>query len=131
MKNKTKLLLRDAFFSTILSSLILLLLVLVFFNLRFFNPIHKAFYDFSFLDVFYSEKFHDTKKVNTDIVMVNAGNNRIEIVELLSRIVDAEPKVIGVDVIFKDRNDIVYVDSMLSSLLLRRSYFKTPMMMKK
>lgn len=117
MKNKTKLLLRDSFFSTILSSIILLSLVLLFFNLRFFNPIHKAFYDFSFLDVFYSEKFHDTTKVNTDIVLVNAGNDRIEIVELLSRVIEAEPKAIGVDVIFKDRKEIVYIDSMLSSLL--------------
>lgn len=117
MKNKTKLLLRDAFFSTILSSIIVMLLALVYFNVRFFNPIHKAFTDFSFLDVFYAEKFHDTTKVNTEIVLVNAGNDRIEVVEILNKIIEAQPKVVTVDVIFKDRKDIVYVDSLLASLL--------------
>ncbi len=117
MKNKTKLLFRDAFFSTILSSTIVLLMVLIFVNLRFFNPIHKAFKDFSFLDVFYAEKFQDTTKVSTDIVLVNAGNDRLEAVDILNRIIEAEPKVIGVDVMFKDRKEIVYVDSMLASLL--------------
>ena len=117
MKNKTRLLLRDAFFSTILSSLIVLLLVLLFFNVRWFNPIHKAFYDFSFLDVFYSEKFLEPEKINTDIVLVNAGNDREKIVELLGKIIEAKPKVIGVDVIFKDRKEDVYVDSILAELL--------------
>jgi len=117
MKNKTKLLLRDAFFSTILSSIIVLLLVLVFFNLRWFNPIHKAFYDFSFLDVFYSEKFLEPDKINTDIVLVNAGKDREQIVELLDKIIEAEPKVIGVDIIFKDKKKDVYVDSVLAALL--------------
>ncbi len=117
MKNKTKLLFRDAFFSTLLSSTIVLLMVLIFVNLRFFNPIHKAFKDFSFLDVFYAEKFQETTKVSTDIVLVNAGNDRLQAVDLLNRIVEAEPKVIGVDVMFKDRKEIVYIDSMLASLL--------------
>ena len=117
MKNKTRLLLRDAFFSTILSSIIVLVLVLVFFNLRWFNPIHKAFYDFSFLDVFYSEKFLEPEKINTDIVLVNAGHDREKIVELLGKIIEAKPKVIGVDVIFKDRKEDVYVDSILAELL--------------
>ena len=117
MKNKTKLLLRDAFFSTILSSVIVLLLVLLFFNVRWFNPIHKAFYDFSFLDVFYSEKFAEPEKINTDIVLVNAGHDRERIVELLGKIIETKPKVIGVDIIFKDKKKDAYVDSTLAELL--------------
>lgn len=118
MKGKTKLLIRDAFFSTILSALLVLILALLFFNIRFFNPLHKAFADFSFLDVFYSESFQENNKVNPDIILVNVGNeNRLEIATMLEAVIREQPRTIGIDVIFKDRKENVFVDSMLASLL--------------
>jgi CHASE2 domain-containing sensor protein len=116
MKGKTKLLIRDAFFSTLLSSVLIFILAIVIFNLRFFNPFHKAFTDFSFLDVYYAEKFHDQSKVNTDIVLVNVGKNRLEIVQLLEHIIQQNPKAIGIDVIFKEEKD-QFLDSTLATLL--------------
>ena len=118
MKKKTKLLIRDAFFSTILSSILIFLLVLFIFNIKFFNPFNKAFTDFNYLDVFYAENFHDTTKVNTDIVLVNVQNrNRLEIAQVLIAIIKEHPKTIGVDVIFKDRKENVFADSLLASIL--------------
>ena len=116
MNNKTKLLIRDAFFSSILSGVLILILALLFFNIRFFNPFHKAFADFSFLDVFYAERFYDESKVNADIVLINVPSERDEIARLLDRILGEDPKVVGVDVIFKDKR-IGVIDSMLGSVL--------------
>lgn len=118
MKKKTKLLIRDSFFSTILSLSLILILVLIFFNVRFFNPLHKAFKDFNFLDVFYSERFYDTSKINTDIILVNVKNkNRFEIAQLLQAIIDGQPKTIGFDIILEEQKEPQFVDSMLAILL--------------
>ena len=118
MKNKTKLLIRDSFFSTIFSIILISLLALFFLNIKFFDPFKKAFSNFSYLDVFYAEKFYDTTKVNTNIVLVNVQNkNRLEIALAIKAIIKEQPKVIGVDVIFKDRKENVFADSLLASIL--------------
>lgn len=118
MNSKTKLLIRDAFFSSILSCFIILILVLLVFNIRFFNPLHKALVDFNFLDVYYAEKFHDTTKVNQDIILINVEKkNRLEIAQLLQAVVDGQPKTIGVDIIFKDKKENIFADSLLANLL--------------
>jgi CHASE2 domain-containing sensor protein len=117
MRKKTKLLLRDAFYSTLLSCLLIAVLAL-FFSLRFFNPLHKALTDFSFLDVYYSENFQGSDKINTDIVLVNVGNeNREMIGKGLQAIIKAQPRTVGVDVLFKDLKEDVAADSLLASLL--------------
>ena len=116
MNHKTRLLIRDAFLSSLLSSLLVLILALLFFNIRFFNPFHKAFTDFSFLDVFYSQRFVEDPKKNTDIILVNVGRERYNVVDLLHRIIQEDPKVIGVDVMF-DREKSITIDTVLSRLL--------------
>lgn len=118
MKKKTKLLLRDAFLSTILSSIILLILSIVFFNIRFFNPLHKAFSDFSFLDVFYAEKFNNTDKINSDIILVNIENHDREVIaNLLNAILKEDPKVVGFDIILEERPEKTKTDTFLAQLL--------------
>ena len=95
MKRKTKLLIRDAFLSTILSCIFLAILSITFVNIRFFNPLHKALKDFSFLDVYYSQKFEDNSKVNKDIVLVNIENhNREGIAIMLEAVLKEDPKVV-------------------------------------
>lgn len=118
MKRKTKLLIRDAFFSTILSCLILALLSIAFVNIRFFNPLHKALKDFSFLDVYYSQKFDNSNKVNKDIVLVNVENHdRDGIALLLESVLKADPKVVGFDIILETHESHNGTDSLLQQLL--------------
>lgn len=117
MKNKTKLLIRDAFFSTLLTSFLILVLGLLL-SLRFFNPLQKALYDFSFLDVFYSEGFQGSDKVNTDIILVNIGDeSRAQIGKTLQAIIKEGPRTVGVDILFPDRKEDAKADSLLASLL--------------
>ncbi len=118
MKKKTKRLIRDAFFSTVFTIVLISILALFIFNMGAFDPFKKAFRDFNFLDVYYAEKFYDTTKINTDIVLVNVEkNNRLEIAQVLQAIIKKKPKVIAVDVIFKDRKDNLFADSLLASVL--------------
>ncbi|WP_431135524.1 CHASE2 domain-containing protein [Psychroserpens mesophilus] len=118
MKKKTKLLIRDAFLSTILTSILLLVLSIAFFNIRFFNPLHKAFSDFSFLDVFYSEKFNNRDKINSEIILVNIENHDREVIaNLLSAILKEDPKVVGFDIILEAHSDKTKTDTLLSQLL--------------
>jgi len=119
MKKKTKLLIRDAFLSTILSSVLLIILSsIVIFNSRFFNPVHKAFSDFSFLDIYYSQKFHNTDKVNSDIILVNIENHDREVIaNLLNTILKEDPKVVGFDIILEERPEKTKTDTFLAQLL--------------
>ncbi|NNE31739.1 MAG: CHASE2 domain-containing protein [Winogradskyella sp.] len=118
MKKKTKLLIRDAFLSTILSCVLLAILSIALFNIRFFNVFHKAFEDFSFLDVFYSEKFVEDAKINDAIILVNIENlDREGIAILLEAVLDEQPKVVGFDIILENRSHRTQVDSILADLL--------------
>ena len=118
MKRKTKLLIRDAYLSTILSCLLLAILSIAFVNIRFFNPLHKALKDFSFLDVYYSEKFEDNDKINNDIVLVNIENHGREVIAtLLEAILKEDPKVVGFDIILEKHQSHNYSDSLLAKLL--------------
>ncbi|WP_033961943.1 CHASE2 domain-containing protein [Psychroserpens jangbogonensis] len=126
MKKKTKLLIRDAFLSTILSSILLLILSIAFINIRFFNPLHKAFSDFSFLDIFYSEKFHNTDKVNSDIILVNIENHDREVIaNLLNSILKEDPKAVGFDIILENRPEKTKTDTFLAKLLLNKKVVTT------
>ena len=117
MKKKTKLLIRDAFLATILSSSLIFLLSITIISISFFNPIQKALTDFNFLDVYYAQEFGDSNTINTDIVLVNVEHkNRFEIAQLIERVLEEEPKVIGVDIIFKDKKE-AFSDSILASVL--------------
>ena len=78
MKKKTKLLIKDSFFSSILTSIIVLLLAITFVNITFFNPFVKAFEDFDFLDIYYAENFGNSDAINTDIILVNVQDNSRE-----------------------------------------------------
>ncbi|WP_411894869.1 CHASE2 domain-containing protein [Winogradskyella sp. A2] len=119
MKRKTKLLFRDAFLSTILSCILLgLLWSIVFFNSRFFNPIHQAFEDFSFLDVFYSEKLEESNKIADDVILLNIENHGRDIIApLLETILEEDPKVVGFDVILEKHQTHNYADTLLRKLL--------------
>jgi CHASE2 domain-containing sensor protein len=122
MKKKTKLLIRDSFLSTILSCILALLLILTVKNISFFNPFVEAISDFSLLDTYYSEKFKSSDKINTDIVLINIKNlERDELGFLINRVIENNPKVIGLDVIFQERKEDAFSDSLLKGVLKDKS----------
>ena len=110
-------LLRDGFISTCLSLVVCYLISILFFNISFFNPLSKALEDFSFLDVYYSERLNDNPKIEPNIVLLNIEHaNRLEITNALQAILKEEPKVVGFDIILKAFEQTA-VDSTLASLL--------------
>jgi CHASE2 domain-containing sensor protein len=96
-------LVRDGFFSTLLSLFVCYLVSLLFFNTSFFNPVSKAIQDFSFLDVYYSERLNKNEDINPEIVLINVEHkSRYEIGLVLEQVLAANPKVVGFDVILKE-----------------------------
>lgn len=110
---KNKLLHKDAFFCMLFSFGVIGIASLLLINLSIFNPFTNAFKDFSFLDIFYSEKMGEEYPVNQDIILINVEHrDRFELAELLSLLQKQQPKAIGVDLIFKDRKE-EFSDSLL------------------
>lgn len=96
-------LVRDGLFNTLLSLLVCYLLSLLFFNTSFLNPLSKAVQDFSFLDVYYSERLNESEDIDPNIVLINVEHkSRYELGLVLQQILAAEPRVVGFDVILKD-----------------------------
>ena len=109
MGNNTKLLLKDSFLCLIVSSIIIAAISVIITQLSIFDPFSNAFKDFSFLDIYYSEKMGGKKKINPNIILVNIQHkDRYELARLLSKIQEQKPKVIGVDAIFRDRRDKLF-----------------------
>ncbi len=120
MKKKTKLLIKDSFFSTILTILILLVIAISIINIKLFNPIEKALTDFNFLDVYYAENFGNSNQINKDIVLINIEHrNRGEIAAILEATLNENPKIIGLDIIFKEEKN-AYNDSILEQVLFNK-----------
>lgn len=116
-KNMRKLLVKDTLQCLLLSVILFFILSLIVINASFFNPFVKVVKDFSFLDVYYAENFNDDKTINTDIVVINVEDrDRFEISLLLESVIKAKPKVVGVDLIFKELKE-PYSDSLLASHL--------------
>jgi CHASE2 domain-containing sensor protein len=75
-------------------------------NFEIFDPIQKALSDFKFSDVVFYE-YRKDEPMDTNVVVINIGyNNRIQVAEQIRAINAFEPKVIGVDALFrKERTD--------------------------
>ncbi len=84
-------------------------------NLSFFTPFNNAFKDFSYLDLYYAEKLNENQGViNQNIILVNIDRlNRKEIANLLNKLNAQEPRVIGLDVIFRGEKNPAW-DSLLA-----------------
>jgi len=82
------------------------LLSLVVFNVSVFNPFTQAFADFTLTDLSYSKTANQDEIFHGPLRLVSVENKtREEIAYLIHRIEEGKPKVIGMDVIFKDRVD--------------------------
>lgn len=102
-----KFLLKEALFCMVFSFIILGLVSLIGFNLSFFTPFNNAFKDFSYLDLYYAEKLdRNIGDINKDIVLVNVERlGRAEIAAIMTKLERQKPKVIGLDIIFKEERD--------------------------
>lgn len=88
-------------------------------NLHFLNPFNETIRDYEITDIVYS-RLRD-KKINTDerIVLVNTGlPSRDTLRMVIDRIVDAEARVIALDVMLEERKSY-QTDSMLRASMLR------------
>lgn len=115
-KLKFNLLQRDAFLCTVLTFIVAAIIYGVFVNLSFLDPFEKAFKDFYFTDIFYSKKFKEAER-NDKIILVNVKHaDRFTIANAIQKVSDLSPKVIGLDMIFKERR-MAFTDSILNSVL--------------
>ncbi len=139
---KLKGLKKEALLCTLMTFVVGWLLYLVFINLSFLNPFEKAFKDFQFTDIYYAERFNK-QDVNQKIILVNVKHaGRFEIAQALQNISGQNPKVIGLDVVFKEEK-MFFEDSLLKealklpnlvkayyydndSIVSNHSFFKTP-----
>lgn len=117
-KNHFKLLLRDAFLSTLFVFACIALFALNPLNIKPFNILAGALKDIEFTDIIFSGKNPGNSdyqaKISNDIILVNAADRgRKEIAELMFRINAEKPAVVGVDFIFEGPKDPVS-DSLLS-----------------
>lgn len=121
--NNTLLLMKEAFFCMLFSFLILGIVLLIGLNISFFSPFKNAFKDFSYLDLHYAEKLkEDNYHLNENIVLVNIDRlNRKQIADVLDDLQKHKPKVIGLDVIFKQKKDPIW-DKFLADKLKNDSF---------
>ncbi len=116
----TKLLI-ESFFATILVFIVLGLFSVFPLDIKFLNPIKILMHDFKYTDIYYS-KFadHHDQPINSEIVMVNIGHlDRGGIAAIMNSLQQANPAVIGVDVMFYNRKDT------LQDLFLREELSKS------
>ncbi|BAO74637.1 adenylate cyclase [Winogradskyella sp. PG-2] len=100
------------------------LLYFVFVNLSIIDPFEKAFKDFKFTDIFYSKRL-DKEQLNDKIILVNIKHaDRFQLSRTITEIQKQKPKVIGVDIIFKDRK-LEFTDSILKHLLVENKNIVT------
>jgi len=90
---------------TITVFIILWLLTFIPINLGFFSPVSKALYDFDMNDLVFS-KLTPEQPADTNIVVVNIGYlNRAQIAQLITIIKSYDPKVVGLDILFREKKD--------------------------
>lgn len=86
-----------------------------------FNPLQNAFRNFSFTDIYYNIKeslSEPDPSFAVTIVDMTDLTDRADIARVLEDIEAAEPKVVGVDIVFEGRKDDVEADEYLAELAL-------------
>ncbi len=118
---------RDALLCTVMTFIVAGILYVAFINLSILDPFEKAFKDFKFTDIFYSERFNKEQR-NDKIVIVNIKHaDRFQLAQTINKIADQNPKVIGLDIIFKERKlefmDSVLLDALSTNKNIVTAYF--------
>lgn len=96
------------------------LLSFLLFNVSVFNPFTQAFRDFTITDLYYSQVSNQNKIYNGPLVLVNVEKKeRAEIAFLLERLQEGHPRVIGLDIIFRERKKDTAADIMLKEVFAK------------
>jgi CHASE2 domain-containing sensor protein len=104
---------------TIYVFILIWLLSLISLNLHFLNPFSHGIKDYEITDIVYSRMRNQEIKMEDRIVIVNTGQpERAQIAQMLNRINAAQPKAIGLDVLFSTRKDPA-VDSLLLASIIK------------
>jgi len=106
---------RDIILATVAVFLVMGLLTLIPLNLHVLDPLKMALTDISFNDLsFATLKSHRNNAMDEKIVIVNIGYaDRTEIAAVINKINSAQPKAIGLDVLFLEPKEPA-VDSLLA-----------------
>ena len=108
----------DAVLCTLFTFAVAGVLYLLFVNISFFNAFEKAFRDFEFTDLYYAEAMED-RSIADKIVLVNVQKaERSEIAQAIEHVARQQPKVMALDLIFRDLRD-PQTDSVLHAVLQR------------
>jgi CHASE2 domain-containing sensor protein len=109
---------KDTLLATIAVFIVMGLLALLPFNTHILDPFKLALQDFDYNDMAYSKlEKNKAVPVDTNIVIVNIGNaDRMAIAAIVQKAASADPKVIGLDVIFNESRDSV-ADHVLDKVL--------------
>lgn len=115
----TKLLIRDAFLSTVFVFAFIAIFAFNPFNFHLFNLIGDSFKDIEITDIIYSGKNPKNSeiesKISNDIVLINAADRgRGEIANLINKINQEKPAVVGVDFLFEGPKN-AFDDSLLKA----------------
>ena len=99
---------RDHWIVTILAFVFMGVLAYVTVSVDFLNPVEQAFNNYSLSDMYYQIDRHgvqpDTSELIT-IVDMTEYYNRGDLAEILMKINDMDPQVVGVDIIFEGIRD--------------------------
>jgi CHASE2 domain-containing sensor protein len=109
---------RDTFFATVSVFLVIGLLFYNPLNTYIFNPVKVTLSDFSFNDLAFS-KVHETFSKDERIIIINIDTaHRKSIADLLLRVAQDSPQVIGLDVLFGAQSDVsdTYLAKTLASV---------------
>lgn len=116
---------RDSFICTILTILMTGILYFSFIKISALDPFEKAFEDFSLSDLYTAKDFKEMTPTK-DIILINIKHaDRLEIAKTIEIISKQNPKVIGLDIIFKERKD-PQIDSILRSAMTMTKNLVTP-----
>lgn len=119
----------DTFLCTLFTAMVGAFFYLVFFSISFLNPLTQAFSDFELTDIYYSELFKP-QKASPKVILVNVARaDRKQLAEIIQKIQQQEPRVIGLDMIFKElkepQSDSLLRESLQADNIVTSSLYKS------
>lgn len=99
---------RDHIYTVLLTAVIVASVILISVNLSFFNPIKRAFEDFSMTDIYYEIlSDNETPALSKQITIVDVTDlhSRCDFAQFMQRLSTMRPAVVGMDLIFEGLKD--------------------------
>ncbi len=108
-----------AFLIAVIIFVLIVLVSRIYLNLHFLDPLGHSLKDYEVTDIYYSQIRDRQIELEERIVLVNIGwPDRARIAAMLDRILDAGPRVLGVDIFLSGQKDSL-VDARLQATMKR------------